>query len=54
MPCMIDYILAETGHEQLHYIGHSQGSTIGLVMLAERPEYNSMMKSVQLIGKLLN
>ncbi|XP_031347101.1 lipase 1-like [Photinus pyralis] len=36
----IDYILRETSREQLFYVGHSQGTTSVLAMLAARPEYN--------------
>lgn len=40
LPTMIDYILDQTGFPKLHYIGHSQGTTIFFVMCAELPEYN--------------
>ncbi|EDW18746.1 uncharacterized protein Dmoj_GI13397 [Drosophila mojavensis] len=47
---MIDYILEETQHEQLHYAGHSQGTTVYLVLLSERPEYNAKIKSGHLLA----
>jgi len=25
IPAAINYVLAKTGHKQLHYVGHSQG-----------------------------
>lgn len=41
---MIDYVLATTNQTQLHYIGHSQGTTSFFVMCSERPEYNEKIK----------
>ncbi|XP_049825862.1 uncharacterized protein LOC109604814 [Aethina tumida] len=40
LPAEIDYILKETGKEQVSYIGHSQGTTVSFIMGATRPEYN--------------
>ncbi|XP_030378991.1 lipase 3-like [Scaptodrosophila lebanonensis] len=50
IPAMIDYILEETGQSQVHYAGHSQGTTVYLVMLSERPEYNAKIKSGHLLA----
>ncbi|KAJ2951450.1 hypothetical protein O0L34_g13602 [Tuta absoluta] len=50
LPAMIDYILAYTGQEKLHYIGHSQGGTTFFVMGSMRPEYNEKMASVHLLA----
>lgn len=50
LPNTIDFILSTTGHEQLHYIGHSQGTTVFWVMCAERPEYNSKILSMQALA----
>ncbi|RLU17504.1 hypothetical protein DMN91_009739 [Ooceraea biroi] len=46
LPAMIDYILKETGHSDLYYIGHSQGTTVFFVMGSERPEYNAKIKGM--------
>lgn len=46
LPAMIDYILKKTGHSQLYYIGHSQGTTSFYVMGSERPEYNAKIKAM--------
>ncbi|XP_029170659.1 lipase 3-like isoform X2 [Nylanderia fulva] len=46
LPAMIDYILEETGHSKLYYIGHSQGTTTFYVMMSERPEYNAKIKGM--------
>lgn len=40
VPATIDYILNRTEKSKLHYIGHSQGTTVFFVMCSERPEYN--------------
>lgn len=50
VPEMIDYVLADTGFEQLHYIGHSQGTTSFFVMAAERPEYNAKILAMQALA----
>ncbi|XP_017122250.1 lipase 3 [Drosophila elegans] len=50
IPAMIDYILEATGHSKLHYAGHSQGTTVYLVMLSERPEYSEKIKSGHLLA----
>lgn len=50
VPEMIDYVLRITNETQLHYIGHSQGTTTFFVMGSERPEYNSKIKSAHLLA----
>uniref|UniRef100_A0A182PA26 Lipase n=1 Tax=Anopheles epiroticus TaxID=199890 RepID=A0A182PA26_9DIPT len=40
IPATIDYILDNTGHRRLQYVGHSQGTTAFFVMASTRPEYN--------------
>lgn len=40
LPAMIDYVLDQTRWKQLHYIGHSQGTTAFFILCSERPEYN--------------
>ncbi|XP_063977173.1 lipase 3-like isoform X1 [Diachasmimorpha longicaudata] len=46
LPAMFDYIIATTGQPQLSYIGHSLGSTLILILLADKPEYNSKLTVV--------
>lgn len=47
---MIDYIRDTTQQDQIHYAGHSQGTTVYLVLLSERPEYNAKIKSGHLLA----
>ncbi|XP_026468865.1 lipase 1-like [Ctenocephalides felis] len=46
----IDAILGITGYNSLQYIGHSQGCTALMVLLAERPEYNAKIVSGHLMA----
>ncbi|XP_063616188.1 lipase 3-like [Cydia splendana] len=51
LPAMIDYALAFTGQEKLHYIGHSQGGTVFLVLASMDPEYsNKKIASAHLLA----
>lgn len=50
LPAMIDYILEYTGRDKLHYIGHSQGGTVFLVLNSLRPEYNQKIESAHLLA----
>ncbi|CAH1179214.1 unnamed protein product [Phaedon cochleariae] len=43
-PASIDYILQRTGEKNLHYVGHSQGTTSMFAMASDRPEYNDKIK----------
>ncbi|XP_059059120.1 lipase 1-like [Achroia grisella] len=45
LPTLLDYVLAETGQSQLHYIGHSQGCTSLLVLNSLQPSYNEKVIS---------
>lgn len=44
LTAMIDYTLNSTNKSQLHYIGHSQGTTSFYVMNSMRPKYNNKIK----------
>lgn len=50
LPSMIDYILDITGKARIHYIGHSQGTTVYWVMGSLRPEYNDKIISMQALA----
>jgi lysosomal acid lipase/cholesteryl ester hydrolase len=44
LPAMFNYILKYTGQKDLHYIGHSMGTTILFALLSTKPEYNLKIK----------
>lgn len=50
MPALVDYILATTGQEKLHFIGHSQGTTVFFAFLSDRPEYSSKIKTAFMLA----
>lgn len=50
LPTMIDYVLETTGKNKLHYIGHSQGGTVFLVLNSVMPEYNDKFVSSHLLA----
>lgn len=50
LPASIDYALATTEQEKLHFIGHSQGAAVFFVMTSERPEYNDKIEMMHALG----
>lgn len=50
LPESIDYVLQQTGQERLHYIGHSQGTTVFWVMASMRPDYNDKVIAMQALA----
>jgi lysosomal acid lipase/cholesteryl ester hydrolase len=40
----IDYILKNTSEKQIHYVGHSMGSTMFYVLMSVKPEYNTKIR----------
>ena len=46
----IDYILEKTNSEQVHFVGHSMGTTQFFVFTSELPEYNSKISDAYLMG----
>ncbi|XP_013117523.2 lipase 3 [Stomoxys calcitrans] len=50
LPQMIDFILEETQQTSLHYVGYSQGTTIAMVLLSMKPEYNAKFKTINLLA----
>ncbi|XP_061387818.1 lipase 3-like [Musca vetustissima] len=49
---MIDYALATNGQGQkaIHYIGHSQGTTVFFTLMSTRPEYNEKIKTAHMLA----
>lgn len=46
----VDFILQKTGYRKLDALGYSLGTTIALVCLSERPEYNSKINKLFLMA----
>ncbi|XP_053709446.1 gastric triacylglycerol lipase [Synchiropus splendidus] len=44
LPAVINFILKETGREQINYIGHSQGTTIAFMAFSALPELASKVR----------
>jgi pimeloyl-ACP methyl ester carboxylesterase len=53
LPAMVDYVLRVTGHSDLHFVGHSMGATIAVVMLSQRPQYNDKLKITILLAPVI-
>uniref|UniRef100_A0A1I8M8H8 Lipase n=1 Tax=Musca domestica TaxID=7370 RepID=A0A1I8M8H8_MUSDO len=49
---MIDYILVVNGQGQkaIHYVGHSQGTTVFFALMSTRPEYNEKIKTAHMLA----
>ncbi|XP_036324379.1 lipase 3-like [Rhagoletis pomonella] len=47
---MIDYIRDFTGQQAIHYAGHSQGTTVFLVLMSTKREYNARIKTAHLLA----
>ena len=43
LPAELEYILSATKVDSLAYVGHSQGTTVLLAALAERPDLNDVI-----------
>ncbi|XP_043269207.1 uncharacterized protein [Venturia canescens] len=46
LPATIDYVLENTGREELIYLGYSMGTSAFWVMAIERPEYQEKIKAM--------
>ncbi|XP_047520376.1 lipase 3-like [Pieris napi] len=50
LPHMIDFALSRTRQKKLHYVGHSQGGTVFLILNSRKPEYNDKIASAHLLA----
>ncbi|ALC41874.1 CG11406 [Drosophila busckii] len=50
LPAILEHVLQVTGQQQLHYVGHSQGTTVLLVLLSQFPSYNARIASANLLA----
>lgn len=50
LPAMMEYALNLTNETDLHYIAHSQGTTIYLALLSTFPEYNKVIRTAHLMA----
>nr|XP_004653259.1 lysosomal acid lipase/cholesteryl ester hydrolase [Jaculus jaculus]XP_044989127.1 lysosomal acid lipase/cholesteryl ester hydrolase [Jaculus jaculus]XP_044989128.1 lysosomal acid lipase/cholesteryl ester hydrolase [Jaculus jaculus]XP_044989129.1 lysosomal acid lipase/cholesteryl ester hydrolase [Jaculus jaculus]XP_044989130.1 lysosomal acid lipase/cholesteryl ester hydrolase [Jaculus jaculus] len=44
LPAMVNYVLKKSGQEQLYYVAHSQGCTIGFITFSQIPEVAKKIK----------
>lgn len=44
LPAVIDYVLGQTGEDNLYYIGHSMGTTMFYVLTSSLPQYNAKIR----------
>ncbi|KAK7811500.1 hypothetical protein U0070_008701, partial [Myodes glareolus] len=44
LPASVNYIINRTGQEQVYYLGHSQGTTIGFIAFSQMPELAKKVK----------
>jgi pimeloyl-ACP methyl ester carboxylesterase len=44
LPAEIDYIMTNTSVKNIHYVGHSMGSTMFYVLMSTKPEYNAKIR----------
>jgi len=51
-PAAIDYIVATTGYDDMHFVGYSMGTTQYLMLLSEMPEYNRRFRSGLMWGSM--
>lgn len=50
LPAVIDYVLLKSNNTRVHYVGHSQGTTLVMAMLSLFPRYNKKLKTLHLLA----
>ncbi|KAL1509162.1 hypothetical protein ABEB36_003944 [Hypothenemus hampei] len=53
MASTVDYVLNVTGKNKIIYVGHSQGTTAGIVLTTTRPEYNTKIDMMVLLSPIV-
>ncbi|XP_008213182.2 lipase 3-like [Nasonia vitripennis] len=48
----IDYILGQTGQQSLIIVAHSMGTSISMILLSTRPEYNAKVRLAVFMGSV--
>ncbi|KAF6216989.1 hypothetical protein GE061_001340 [Apolygus lucorum] len=51
-PAVIDFVLEKTKQPNLYYIGYSLGTTVALIGLSQKPEYNAKIKEAILVAPI--
>lgn len=46
----LDFVLKSTNKQDVHYIGHSQGTTVSFILMSEVPEYNRIIRSATMLA----
>ncbi|XP_044249359.1 lipase 3-like [Drosophila takahashii] len=54
LAAMLDYALAESQSNSLHFVAHSQGTTTFFVLMSSLPWYNEKMRSVHLLAPMVH
>lgn len=44
VPAMVNFVVATSGVDQVHYVGHSQGTTIGFIAFSENADVAAKIK----------
>lgn len=53
LPTMIDFVLMKTNQTDLHYIGHSQGTTSFFVMGSVHPDMNAKIRTMHALAPVV-
>ncbi len=46
LPAMVEYVLKQTGQQQLYYIGHSQGTLIAFAHLSNNHTFAKKVRDL--------